>query len=145
MCSVCRGIHLHEQHNETNKDSYCGESITLSSVWWGTNLLVPLEEECQQNYIALCSVWHLIHIQPLHDERQEAWHCVINDSSPWTINSDTWRVILGEIYISVLPVTRKSSPGITYRDNVISKQKNHGNTLLNKICNTKMFAAGENW
>ena len=34
LCSVCQGIHHHEPHKETHRDSYCGESITLWSVWY---------------------------------------------------------------------------------------------------------------
>ena len=44
MCSVWRGIHLQEPHQETHKDSYCGKYLTLLYVWQGPNPLEQLEE-----------------------------------------------------------------------------------------------------
>ena len=89
--------------------------------------VVPLEELCQQDYIPLCSVWHWIHIQPLHEETHEASSCgeFISVCSVWQLfhlleqytgtHKDS---CLGTIHISVLCVTKNPSPETTHRDTI---------------------------
>ena len=90
-----------------------------------------------------------------------------------TTHRHTIKVMLWITHIHVLSVSRNSSLSTTQRDietwimgnsislfGLISKnyrkkysalvtstadKKHHGNTLLHKVCNTELFAAGENW
>ena len=108
VCSVCCGIHLHEPHKETYRDSNCEASIELWYEWYHLKMLGVKNSATAWRNTWSFILWR-IHINVL---------CAAYDSSPGKVNSDTWRVMLGTIRTSVLCVTKNSSPETTHRQGI---------------------------
>ena len=146
LCSVCRGIHPHEPQKETHKDSYCGESITLWSVWYHLNSYASkityhcalcdigfTFSHCMKKHMklhtvensyqcALCGKWFISwnnkqwHIKSHAGDNPYICALCNQDSSPETTYRDTWKVMLWIVCIHMPCVSRNSSSSTTQRD-----------------------------
>ena len=132
---MCQGIHRHEPHKETHRDSECVESITLWSMWYHLKsdaskitykcVLCDIGlkfSHCMKKHMKLYPVENLYQCA-LCDIGLKFSHCKKKHMKLYPVENlyqcalcGKWRVMLWTIRISVLCVTKTSSPETTQRD-----------------------------
>ena len=78
----------------------------------------------------MCSVCRKIHLHQPPKERINSHTWKFHITVLFNIQENGWIIFLVQLL-----------PKIFSFANVISSQKNHGNTLIHKVCNTRLFTA----